>query len=156
MKNPYQRKAASSSKTTISNSSPKDVYRQFIQNIIIQRQVVALYHDGWALCSTPSGKQALSIWQNKGLGKLLIKDNWANYHVEEVPLMMLIEKLIPFLKENNTMLSLDLTPEGNNLLVTPETFLMDIKNFLYQIYIQRPDVFAELKLPLPRDIRLHS
>jgi hypothetical protein len=70
--------------------------------------------------------------------------------------MALIEKLIPFLKENNTMLSLDLTPEGNNLLVTPETFLMDIKNFLYQIYIQRPDVFAELKLPLPRDIRLHS
>ena len=156
MKNPYQRKTASSSKTTISNSSPKDAYRQFIQNIIIQRQVVALYHDGWALCSTPSGKQALSIWQNKGLAKLLIKDNWANYHVEEVPLMMLIEKLIPFLKENNTMLSLDLTPEGNNLLVTPETFLMDIKNFLYQIYIQRPDVFAELKLPLPRDIRLHS
>ena len=156
MKNPYQRKAASSSKTTISNSSPKDVYRQFIQNIIIQRQVVALYHDGWALCSMPSGKHALSIWQNKGLAKLLIKDNWANYHVEEVPLMMLIEKLIPFLKENNTMLSLDLTPEGNNLLVTPETFLMDIKNFLYQIYIQRPDVFAELKLPLPRDIRLHS
>ena len=156
MKNPYQRKAASSSKTTISNSSPKHVYRQFIQNIIIQRQVVALYHDGWALCSTPSGKQALSIWQNKGLAKLLIKDNWANYHVEEVPLMMLIEKLIPFLKENNTMLSLDLTPEGNNLLVTPETFLMDIKNFLYQIYIQRPDVFAELKLPLPRDIRLHN
>lgn len=156
MKNPYQRKAASSSKTTISNSSPKDVYRQFIQNIIIQRQVIALYNDGWALCSTPSGKHALSIWQNKGLAKLLIKDNWANYQVEEVPLMALIEKLIPFLKENNTMLSLDLTPEGNNLLVTPETFLMDIKNFLYQIYIQRPDVFAELKLPLPRDIRLHS
>ena len=156
MKNPYQRKAASSSKTTISNSSPKDVYRQFIQNIIIQRQVVALYHDGWALCSTPSGKQALSIWQNKGLAKLLIKDNWARYQVEEVSLLNLIEKLIPFLKQNDTLLSLDLTPEGNNLLITPEAFLMDIKNFIYQIYTQRPDVFAELKLPLPRDIRLHS
>ena len=156
MKNPYQREAASKSQTTNSSSSPKDIYRQFIQNIIIQRQVIALYHDGWALCSTPSGQHALSIWQNKGLAKLLIKDNWAKYEIQEVSLWVFIEKMIPFLKENNTILSLDLTPEGNNLLVSPDTFLLDVKNFLYQIYLQRPDVFAELKLPLPRDIRLHN
>ena len=155
MKNPYQRKAASKSQAATSQSVPKDAYRQFIENMIIQRQVIALYNEGWALCSTPTGKHALAIWQNKGLAKLLIKDNWARYQVEEVSLLNLIEKLIPFLKQNDTLLSLDLTPEGNNLLITPEAFLMDIKNFIYQIYTQRPDVFAELKLPLPRDIRLH-
>ncbi|ESK55154.1 MAG: DUF2750 domain-containing protein [Moraxellaceae bacterium] len=156
MKNPYQRKAASKSQTTTSHSSPKDLYRQFIQTIILQRQVIALYHDGWALCSTPSGQHALSIWQNKGLAKLLIKDHWAKYDVQEVSLLTFIEKMIPFLKENNTILSLDLTPEGNNLLVPADTFLLDVKNFLYQIYLQRPDVFAELQLPLPREIRLHN
>ena len=98
----------------------------------------------------------MSIWQNKGMAKLLIKDNWANYEVQELPLMAFIEKMIPFLKENNTILSLDLTPEGNNLLVSPDSLLLDIKNFLYQIYLQRPEVFAELQLPLPRDIRLHQ
>ena len=98
----------------------------------------------------------MSIWQNKGMAKLLIKDNWANYEVQELPLMAFIEKMIPFLKENNTILSLDLTPEGNNLLVSPDSLLLDIKNFLYQLYLQRPEVFAELQLPLPRDIRLHQ
>ena len=156
MKNPYQRKAASKSQTTISNSPPKQLYRQFIENIIVQRRVVALYHEGWALCATPTGQHAMSIWQNKGMAKLLIKDNWANYEVQELPLMAFIEKMIPFLKENNTILSLDLTPEGSNLLVTPDSLLLDIKNFLYQVYLQRPDVFAELNLPLPRDIRLHQ
>ena len=156
MKNPYQRKAASKSQTIISNSPPKQLYRQFIENIIVQRYVVALYHEGWALCATPTGRHAMSIWQNKGMAKLLIKDNWANYEVQEVPLMAFIEKMIPFLKENNTILSLDLTPEGNNLLVTPDSLLLDIKNFLYQVYLQRPDVFTELNLPLPRDIRLHQ
>ncbi|ENX09918.1 hypothetical protein F898_00517 [Acinetobacter courvalinii] len=156
MRNPYQRKAASKSQATPANSSLKDTYRQFIQNIIMQRHVIALYHDGWALCSTPSGQHALSVWQNKSLAKLLIKDNWAQYEIQEVPLLAFIEKMIPFLKENNTILSLDLTPEGNNLLVSPDALLLDIKNFLYQIYLQRPDVFAELKLPLPRDIRLHQ
>ena len=147
MKNPYQRKAASKSQNTISNSPPKQLYRQFIENIIVQRHVVALYHEGWALCATPTGQHAMSIWQNKGMAKLMIKDNWANYEVQEVPLMAFIEKMIPFLKENNTILSLDLTPEGNNLLVTPDSLLLDIKNFLYQVYLQRPDVFAELNLP---------
>ena len=156
MKNPYQRKAASKSQNTISNSPPKQLYRQFIENIIVQRHVVALYHEGWALCATPTGQHAMSIWQNKGMAKLMIKDNWANYEVQEVPLMAFIEKMIPFLKENNTILSLDLTPEGNNLLVTPDSLLLDIKNFLYQLYLQRPEVFAELQLPLPRDIRLHQ
>lgn len=156
MKNPYQRKAASKSQNTISNSPPKQLYRQFIENIIVQRHVVALYHEGWALCATPTGQHAMSIWQNKGMAKLMIKDNWTNYEVQEVPLMAFIEKMIPFLKENNTILSLDLTPEGNNLLVTPDSLLLDIKNFLYQVYLQRPDVFAELNLPLPRDIRLHQ
>ncbi len=156
MKNPYQRKAASKSQNTISNSPPKQLYRQFIENIIVQRHVVALYHEGWALCATPTGQHAMSIWQNKGMAKLMIKDNWVNYEVQEVPLMAFIEKMIPFLKENNTILSLDLTPEGNNLLVTPDSLLLDIKNFLYQVYLQRPDVFAELNLPLPRDIRLHQ
>ena len=156
MKKPYQRKAASKSQNTISNSPPKQLYRQFIENIIVQRHVVALYHEGWALCATPTGQHAMSIWQNKGMAKLMIKDNWANYEVQEVPLMAFIEKMIPFLKENNTILSLDLTPEGNNLLVSPDSLLLDIKNFLYQIYLQRPEVFAELQLPLPRDIRLHQ
>ena len=156
MKNPYQRKAASKSQNTISNSPPKQLYRQFIENIIVQRHVVALYHEGWALCATPTGQHAMSIWQNKGMAKLLIKDNWANYEVQELPLMAFIEKMIPFLKENNTILSLDLTPEGNNLLVSPDSLLLDIKNFLYQLYLQRPEVFAELQLPLPRDIRLHQ
>ncbi len=142
MRNPYQRKAASKSQTTITNTSPKDAYRQFIENIVMQRQVIALYHDGWALCATPSGQHALSIWQSKGLAKLLMKDSWANYSVQEISLMSLIQKMIPFLKENNTILSLDLTPEGNNLLVAPDCI--------------RDRVFAELKLPLPREIRLHN
>jgi hypothetical protein len=52
------------------------------------------------------------------------------------------------------MLSLDLTPEGNNLWCHQIHCCWILKNFLYQIYLQRPDVFAELKLPMPRDIRL--
>lgn len=52
-------------------------------------------------------------------------------------------------------MSLDLTPEGQNILVAPEKLLLDIKNYLYQLYRQKPELFKETHLPLPRSIRLN-
>jgi len=59
MRNPYQRKAASKSH----NSSPsaKNIYQQFIENMVAQGSVSALYQDGWALCATPTGQRAFAI-----------------------------------------------------------------------------------------------
>ena len=84
MRNPYQRKAASKQATQTYNA--QDIYKQFIETIVSQGHVFALYEDGWALCATPTGQRAFAIWQNKSLAKLLIKDNWANYQVEEISL----------------------------------------------------------------------
>ena len=153
MRNPYQRKAASKQAPQIYNV--QDIYKQFIETIVSQGNVFALYEDGWALCATPTGQRAFAIWQNKSLAKLLIKDNWANYQVEEISLKDFIEKVIPFLREEHTALSLDLTPEGQNILVAPEKMLLDIKNYLYQIYVQKPEIFKSGHIPLPRQIRLH-
>lgn len=50
---------------------------------------------------------------------------------------------------------MDFTPDGHNLMVLPEKFLLDLKNYLYQLYLQKPELFQSLKLPLPRHIRLN-
>src|SRR5690606_16203952 len=153
MRNPYQRKAAS--KNLNSAYDPKYAYNQYIEAIVANAGIFALYQDGWALCATPTGQRAFASWQSKGLARLLIKDNWANYQVQEISLKDFVEKVIPFLRQEKTILSLDLTPEGQNILVAPEKLLLDIKNYLYQIYIQKPELFKNLDLPLPRQIRLH-
>ncbi|WP_374666644.1 DUF2750 domain-containing protein [Acinetobacter sp.] len=153
MRNPYQRKAAAKSQTT--TFSPQDIYKQFIEALVAQSGLIALYQDGWALCATPTGQKAFAVWKNKSLAKLLIKDNWANYETQDISLKDFIEKVIPFLREQDTAISLDLTPEGQNILVAPEKMLLDIKNYLYQVYAQKPEVFKEMNIPLPRSIRLH-
>lgn len=154
MKNPYQRKAAS--RQSAPAYDPKAIYKTFLEQMVINTSVIALYHDGWALCATPTGQRAFAIWQNKSLAKLLMKDNWAHYEIQEISLKDLIEKVIPFLREEDTVISMNLTPEGQNLLITPDRFLLDIKNYLYQIYVQRPDFFEQKGIPLPRHIRLNS
>ncbi len=153
MRNPYQRKAAVKMQTAAFN--PQDIYKQFIEALVMQGGLTALYQDGWALCATPTGQKAFSVWKNKNLAKLLIKDNWSNYETQEISLRDFIEKVIPFLREQNTALSLDLTPEGQNILVAPEKMLLDIKNYLYQVYVQKPEIFKAMDIPLPRTIRLH-
>ena len=151
MRNPYQRHLSTHSASV----EPKALYKQFIETFVFKGHVIGLYDDGWALCATPSGQQALAIWQTKSLAKLLQKGSWQTYQLQEISLLMLVQNLIPCLREQNTLLSLNLTAEGQNLLVKPESFLLDIKNFLYEIYLQKPEVFADLKLPLPRSIRLN-
>ena len=153
MRNPYQRKAAAKIQTASYN--PQDIYKQFIEHLVGQGNLIALYQDGWALCATPTGQKAFSVWRNKSLAKLLIKDNWANYEIQEISLKDFIEKVIPFLRQESTCVSMDLTPEGQNVLVAPEKLLLDIKNYLYQIYLQKPELFKDEKLPLPRSIRLN-
>ena len=154
MRNPYQRK----SNTSISNTilPPREQYKQFIESVVNQAKVFGLYSDGWALCSTPTGQQTLAVWQNKKLAQLLIRDKWAEYEIEEVALNQFVEKMIPYIRQNNTHLSINLTPEGQNVLVSGRQFLIDLKSYLYELYIKEPMRFQEQPLPLPRKIRLHD
>lgn len=93
MRNPYQRKAA---KTQNNTYNAQEIYKQFVEMIVGQGYVHALYDDGWALCATPTGQRAFAIWQSKGLAKLLVKDNWENYQIQEISLKDFVEKVIPF------------------------------------------------------------
>ena len=90
------------------------------------------------------------------MAQLLIRDKWAEYEVEEVGLIPFVEKVIPFLREQNTHLSLNLMPEGQNVLVSGRQFLIDLKAYLYQLYLKDPIMFQKQALPLPRKIRLHD
>lgn len=153
MRNPYQRRAAA--KTQIKNFNPQNAYKQFLEALVAQGGLTALYQDGWALCATPTGQKAFAVWKNRSLAKLLIKDNWENYQLEEISLKDFIEKVIPFLREQHTALSLDLTPEGQNILVAPEKLLLDLKKYLYQVYAQKPEIFQNRDIPQPRSIRIN-
>ena len=153
MRNPYQRKLASTAqKSTV---SIKKQYILFIQGIVVQTKLYALYQEGWALCSTPSGQQTLAIWQTKGLAQLLIKDHWENYQVQEVSLVAFVEHMLPYLCQHQTFLSINLTPDGQNILVSAEKFILDLKTYLYPLYLSQPALFDNNRLPLPRKIRLN-
>jgi hypothetical protein len=152
MRNPYQRKVASRSTSVL---NPQETYDKFIETVIAQGFVVGLFNEGWALCVTPTGQKAFAVWHQKSLAKLLIRDTWENYKVEEISLKNFIEKVIPYLKTDDTAISINLGPEGQNVLVAPKKIILDLKTSLYQLYLDRPDIYQALNIPLPRNIRLN-
>lgn len=153
MRNPYQRKSSTSLVDSI--VPPQEQYRVFIETFVEQEKAYGLYSDGWALCGTPSGQQTLPIWQSKHAAQLLIKDKWQSYVVQEITLIDFVEEVIPYIRKNNTQLSLNLLPEGQNILVSGSKILMDLKGYLYQLSIQEPLKFQKKSVPHPRKIRLN-
>ena len=156
MRNPYQRKSANSNSIAHTIVSPEEQYKQFMHAIVAQTKLYSLYDNGWALCSTPSGQRTLAVWQTKGMAELLIRDKWQTYHVEEIQLISFIEQVIPHLRQNNTQLSLNLMPEGQNVLVSGRQFLIDLKAYLYQLSIESPEMVNRPGVPSPRRIRIHD
>ncbi|WP_445115173.1 DUF2750 domain-containing protein [Acinetobacter sp. WZC-1] len=157
MRNPYQRKAVSSSSVQKGSTVAHDQYIQFIRQIVAQTKLYALYKDGgWALCATPSGQQTVAVWQSRSLAQLLLKGQWEGYEVQEVALLAFVEKMIPFIRKQHLNLSLNLTPEGQNVLVSGDKLIIDLKKYLYELYASQPALFRNQQLPLPRKIRLHD
>ena len=64
--------------------------------------------------------------------------------------------MIPFIRENDKILSINLTPEGQNVLVSGDKFLIDLKKYLYHVQLTTPNIFKSGSVPLPRKIRLHE
>ena len=103
-----------------------------------------------------SGQRTLAVWQSKGMAQLLVRDKWEKYHVEEIQLKRFIEQVVPYIRQHNTHLSLNLMPEGQNVLVSGRQFLIDLKAYLYQLSIDQPEKLNKEGVPSPRKIRIHD
>lgn len=127
-----------------------------METIVSQTKLYSLYDEGWSLCATPSGQKTLAVWQSKGMAQLLARDKWATYQVREILLTDFIDQVIPYLRQQQTQLSLNLMPEGQNVQITPKQFLIDLKSYLYHLYIHEPQRFHGNVLPSPRKIRIND
>lgn len=73
------------------------------------------------------GQQSLVVSSHQNLANLLINDDWVNYKIQKVSLSIFIEKIIPYLKEAKYILSLNLSPDGQNIQLSPEKNVVRFK-----------------------------
>lgn len=155
MRNPYQG-ARRSQKNSVNLEQPIDRYRFFIRQIIEQKQVWGLFKDGWAIGGTSQGGKVLPVWAAKHYALACQNQSWAEHQAIDLSLEKFIFELLPYAEQENVKLSIMMTPDGQSVFLDAQKVLLDLKNFLYEIYSQAPQFFQQNPdVPLPRKIRLN-
>lgn len=155
MTNPYRSRSVQQCAVNLDTSLER--YRYFIKSIVEKRCVWGLYHDGWAIGATSYGRNSLPVWADKTFAKLCQTEVWAKYQPAEMTLDSFIFKVLPYAAKEKVLLSIMMTPEGRSVFLEPSKVLMDLKNYLYEIYTKSPEFFkAHPDIPLPRKIRIHA
>lgn len=144
----------------LSESSPLSsaslIYQQFMLSLVQQQQVMGLINpqQQWAWCGTHD-HASLALWHHPSLIKPVI-GHWPGYRIFPVSLQELIDHIIPVLIREKKALALNLAADGQHVSITPQHFMTDLKNYLYELQRAQPNVYQALKLPQPRRIRLHA
>ncbi len=156
MRNPYQ-STRRSQKNFVDLEQPVERYRFFIRQIIEHKHVWGLFKEGWAIGATSQGNQVLPVWAAKHYAVACQNQSWGDYQALSLSLEKFIFELLPYATQQNVKLSIMMTPDGQSVFLDAQKVLLDLKNFLYEIYGQAPQFFQQNPdVPLPRKIRLNQ
>ena len=131
------------------------IYQKFMLHLVEQQQVMALINpeQHWGWCGNAENA-ALVLWHHPSLIKPVLQ-HWPGYRICPISLQEIIEKIIPVLLREKKSLALNLANDGQHVLIPPQQFLTDLKNYLYELQHSNPQKYQALQLPQPRSIRLH-
>jgi hypothetical protein len=106
----------------------------FIRKVVDFGEMWGLYDSGWALVeeSSPSLQRALPVWPEKGFAEICVQGPWQSYHAKQISLNDFLEKWVPGMTKDGTMLAIFPTPNAKAAVVHPKEFL-DLMNPLTRV-----------------------
>ena len=105
-------------------------YDHFIKVVADREEAWGLYNDGWALAGADDGQQVFPLWPRSEYAEMCAVGDWSEYTAKEIELEVLLEGLLPSLKERGTILGVFYTPEDKGVLPELEVFEQDLRTEL--------------------------
>ncbi|CAA7196727.1 DUF2750 domain-containing protein [Chryseobacterium potabilaquae] len=107
-------------------------YDYFIRKVTDFEEIWGLSDDGWALLGDDNGNQILPLWPEKEFAKLCAIDQWKDYKPESIELDNFIEKWIPGMINDKTLVNIFLTPDAKGTVINPNDLYSDLQEELEQ------------------------
>lgn len=107
-------------------------YDYFIRKVADFEQVWGLNDNGWALLGDDDGNQILPLWPEREFAELCVADQWKNYKPASIQLSNFLEKWIPGMINDKTLINIFLTPDAKGSVVSPPTLKSDLQDELEQ------------------------
>ena len=112
--------------------SEDERYNYFIRKVADFEQIWGLSNDGWALLGDNNGSQILPLWPEKEFAELCAVDQWKDYKAEVIELDNFIEKWIPGMTKDKTLINVFLTPNAKGTVISPADLYSDLQDELEQ------------------------
>jgi len=112
--------------------SESERYDYFVRKVADFEEVWGLSDNGWALLGDNSRNQILPLWPEKEFAQLCAVDKWKDYKPEVIELDNFIEKWIPGMTNDKTLVNVFLIPNGKGTTVSPQDLYTDLQDELEQ------------------------
>jgi hypothetical protein len=92
-------------------------YEYFIQKIIENKEVIALYNDGWAVQGDNHNHFYFPLWPNEVFATKFTTDNWSKYKATKISLHDFIQEFIPKYVEKGIKFSIFPTFSHRSMII---------------------------------------
>ena len=92
--------------------SPPRRHAWFLQRARETGEVWGLYLEGWALAVDEEGRDVLPLWPTQETAGLCATRMWAGYEPQRIPLVELLDELLPELAREGIPVGVFFTPGG--------------------------------------------
>ncbi|RYE27984.1 MAG: DUF2750 domain-containing protein, partial [Sphingobacteriales bacterium] len=107
-------------------------YNYFIRKVVDFEEIWGLSDDGWALLGDDNGNQILPLWTEKEFAELCSVDQWKSYKPEVILLDNFLEKWIPGMTKDKTLVNIFSTPGSKGTVILPFDLNSDLQEELEQ------------------------
>ncbi|MGE8533918.1 DUF2750 domain-containing protein [Chryseobacterium sp. 22543] len=112
--------------------SEDERYNYFIRKVADFEELWGLNDDGWALLGDNDDNRIFPVWPEKEFAVLCAVDQWKNYKPEVITLDNFIEKWIPGMTNDKTLVNVFLTPNAKGTVTSPKDLLDYLQEELEQ------------------------
>ncbi len=112
--------------------SEKERYDYFIRKVADFEQIWGLNDEGWALLGDNDGNRILPLWPEKEFAELCAVDQWKDHKAEVIELDNFIEKWVPGMTNDKTLINVFLTPNTKGTVISPDDLNSDLQEELEQ------------------------
>jgi len=105
-------------------------YEYFVKMVVDREEAWGLYQDGWALAATENGQQVFPLWPAKEYAQLCVNREWMDYVPAPIPLVELMNDLLPKLRADGILPGVFYTPSDVGVTPTIDQLLEDLNEEL--------------------------
>ncbi len=112
----------------VASLSGDERYDYFVEKIVEWGEVWSLYSDdGWVGVTSQDGEECLPVWPHRDFAAEWVSGEWADCTPTAISLEVWVERWIPGMEKDGTLLAVFPNGEGEGVVVTPDELLASIE-----------------------------